>query len=107
MLAACAKVGLCYEVASMKKEKETLSLPTPKVVYDWRGNSYPLYEDIGEGCEWEGCTAGAVRLCCIAEGDKERTHWHGAIHTVGGGMGFYCQAHGWKHDHAREELKRR
>jgi hypothetical protein len=55
---------------------------------DWRGYEYPE-ETLNELCEI--CGKQAVRNCCVAEDDKDRTHWHGAIHTIDDGLKFLCR----------------
>lgn len=46
---------------------------------DFRGN---VYEEETLGIKCEHCKQNlAVRNCCVAEGDVDRTHWHGYVHT--------------------------
>lgn len=72
-------------------------------VEDWRGHAYrehaPLYDgDAVRWCDEPGCERQAVRLCCTAEGDAGRTHWHGGIHPTDDVAGmFYCLDHGRRH----------
>lgn len=62
---------------------------------DWRGLEYDPQELLGVPCSVEGCVLPAVRHVCNAEGDANRTHWHGEIHSArGGGSRAYCAGHG-------------
>lgn len=70
---------------------------------DWRGNSYKEEKLTlnGKPVKCDMCYNQAVRNCCIAEGDKNRTHWHGAIHTHDGSLKSLCRAcadkdHAWR-----------
>ncbi len=70
-----------------------------KIMKDFRGNEYlesKLWFIRKNGTKVPvGCgicvEQQAVRNCCEAEGDFGRTHWHGEIHTWGGGLKALCR----------------
>jgi hypothetical protein len=65
---------------------------------DWRGNRYQQGEGVGPViCSEPTCDLPAVRHPCNAEGDPNRTHWHGEIHVMGSEGSVsrpFCQRHG-------------
>ena len=57
---------------------------------DWRGNTYE--EEKIEGKKCVICKKQAVKNCCKAERDIDRTHHHGAIHTRDRGLCYLCRS---------------
>jgi len=71
---------------------------TMTTLSDFRGNLYRFGAALGVPCDESDCDAEAVRCPCNAEGDTNRTHWHGGIHRLDGGPGFqFCEQHGLEH----------
>ncbi len=63
---------------------------------DWRGNEYNP-EKLGYVCNVKKCLKEALRFPCIAEGEENRTHWHGQVHGISKDGGFpllgLCEKH--------------
>ena len=65
----------------------------------WDGTDLgPAMVPLGVPCEWPDCKSEAVRHACNAEGDPNRSHWHGGIHALNtsgrGGLRIFCETHG-------------
>lgn len=76
---------------------------------DFRGNEYELYEELEKICSAKYCEKKAIRHNCIAEGELNRTHWHGAIHFVlddSHGLDYFCLEHGVIEQNKWEERRK-
>ncbi len=80
-----------------------MTVKTKRFLKRWDGTPVPVVE-LGQ-CREPGCTATAYTEKCNAEGDENRAHWHGAVHTVDDHLRALCPEHAEQARQAWRDLR--